>query len=138
MAMKTLEYLRGISAEDCSKLRSRGIRHTNQLLHAVTLDIDRHRLSARTGISPERLLEFGHQCALLEISGMERFLPIVRRLGITSLKILKEADPEELHASVVDSVGMAGAPSLSMVQYWISQARTCDIIEEPEAVPAQP
>lgn len=138
MAMKTLEYLRGISAEDCSKLRSRGIRHTNQLLHAVTLDIDRHRLSARTGISPERLLEFGHQCALLEISGMERFLPIVRRLGITSLKILKEADPEELHASVVDSVGMAGAPSLSMVQYWISQARTCDTMEEPEAASAPP
>lgn len=138
MAMKTLEYLRGISAEDCSKLRSRGIRHTNQLLHAVTLDIDRHRLSARTGISPERLLEFGHQCALLEISGMERFQPIVRRLGITSLKILKEADPEELHASVVDSVGMAGAPSLSMVQYWISQARTCDTMEEPEAASAPP
>lgn len=138
MAMKTLEYLRGISAEDCRKLRSRGIRHTNQLLHAVTLDIDRQRLSARTGISPERLLEFGHQCALLEISGMERFQPIVRRLGITSLKILKETDPEELHARVVDSVGMAGAPTLSMVQYWISQARTCDIIEEPEVVPAQP
>lgn len=138
MAMKTLEYLRGISAEDCRKLRSRGIRHTNQLLHAVTLDIDRQRLSARTGISPERLLEFGHQCALLEISGMERFQPIVRRLGITSLKILKETDPEELHASVVDSVGMAGAPWLSMVQYWISQARTCDTIEEPEAAPAPP
>ena len=138
MAMKTLEYLRGISAEDCRKLRSRGIRHTNQLLHAVTLDIDRQRLSARTGISPERLLEFGHQCALLEISGMERFQPIVRRLGITSLKILKETDPEELHASVVDSVGMAGAPWLSMVQYWISQARTCDVMEEPEAAPAPP
>ena len=138
MAMKTLEYLRGISAEDCRKLRSRGIRHTNQLLHAVTLDIDRQRLSARTGISPERLLEFGHQCALLEISGMERFLPIVRRLGITSLKILKETEPEELHAKVVDIVGMAGAPWLSMVQYWISQARTCDTIEEPEAAPAPP
>ena len=138
MAMKTLEYLRGISAEDCRKLRSRGIRHTNQLLHAVTLDIDRQRLSARTGISPERLLEFGHQCAQLEISGMERFQPIVRRLGITSLKILKETDPEELHAKVVDSVGMAGAPWLSMVQYWISQARTCDTIEEPEAAPAPP
>lgn len=138
MAMKTLEYLRGISAEDCRKLRSRGIRHTNQLLHAVTLDIDRQRLSARTGISPERLLEFGRQCSLLEISGMERFLPIVRRLGITSLKILKETDPEELHASVVDSVGMAGAPPLSMVQYWISQARTCDIMEEPEPAAAPP
>ena len=135
--MKTLEYLRGISAEDCRKLRSRGIRHTNQLLHVTTLDIDRRRLSSRTGISADRLLEFGRQCALLEISGMERFLPIIRRLGITSLKILKRTDPEELHGHVVDAVGLAGAPSLTMVQYWISQARTCDTLEEPDAAPPQ-
>jgi len=138
MAMKTLEYLRGISAEDCRKLRERGIRHTNQLLHAVTLDIDRQRLQKRTGISAERLLELGRQCALLEISGMERYVPIVRRLGITSLKILKRTDPEELHDRVVDAVGLAGAPSRAMVQYWVSQARTCDTMEEPEeAAPAQ-
>lgn len=137
MAMKTLEYLRGISPEDCRKLRARGIRHTNQLLHAVTLDIDRHRLSGRTAISPDRLLELGRQCALLEISGMERYLPVIRRLGITSLKALKVADPDELHARVVDAVGLAGAPSHSMVQYWIGQARTCDTMEEPEAAPAQ-
>jgi Domain of unknown function (DUF4332) len=137
MAMKTLEYLRGISPEDCRKLRARGIRHTNQLLHATTLDIDRQRLAGRTGISADRLLEFGRQCALLEISGMERYLPIVRRLGITSLKALKRADPEELHAKVVDAVGLAGAPSHSMVQYWIGQARTIDTMEEPDAAPAQ-
>jgi Domain of unknown function (DUF4332) len=137
MAMKTLEYLRGISAEDCRKLRERGIRHTNQLLHATTLDIDRRRVSSRTGISPERLLELGRQCALLEISGMERYLPVIRRLGVTSLKALKRADPDELHANVVDAVGLAGAPSRSMVQYWVSQARTCDTMEEPEAAPAQ-
>src|SRR5215470_6812951 len=119
MAMKTLEYLRGIAPEDCRKLRARGIRHTNQLLHATVLDIDRQRLAARTGISAERLLELGRQCALLEVSGMERYIPVVRRLGITSLKALKGSDPEELHAKVVDAVGLAGAPSRSMVQYWI-------------------
>src|SRR5579859_1607917 len=135
MAMKTLEYLRGISAEDCRKLRERGIRHTNQLLHATTLDIDRRRISSRTGISPERLLELGRQCALLEISGIERYLPVVRRLGITSLKALRHADSDELHAQVVDAVGLAGAPSRSMVAYWISQARMIDTMEEPEAEP---
>jgi hypothetical protein len=137
MAMKTLEYLRGISPDDCRKLRERGIQHTNQLLHTVTLDIDRQRLSGRTGISADRLLELGRQCALLEISGMERFIPVIRRLGITSLKVLKKSDPDALHASVVDAVGLAGAPSLQMVQYWVSQARTCDTMEEPDAAPAQ-
>ena len=137
MAMKTLEYLRGISPDDCRKLRGRGIRHSNQLLHATTLEIDRTRLSARTGISADRLLELGRQCAMLEISGMERFLPVVRRLGITSLKALKHADAGDLHAAVVDAIGLGGAPSLSMVQYWVSQARTCDTMEEPEGAPAQ-
>jgi hypothetical protein len=88
MAMKTLEYLPGISQEDCRRLRARGIRHSNQLLHAVTLEIDRQRLSAKTGISEPRLLEFGRQCSMLEISGMEPFLPVVRRLGVTGLKVL--------------------------------------------------
>jgi hypothetical protein len=86
-------------------------------------------------LSPGRLLEFANQSAMLEISGMERYLPIVRRLGIESLKDLKRADPRELHARVVDAVGLAGAPSLSMVEYWIGQARTCDTVEEPGAVP---
>ena len=135
--MKTLEYLRGISDDDCRRLRSRGIRHTNQLLHTVTLEIDRQRLSARIGISEDRLLEFGRQCAMLEISGMERYLPIIRRLGITHLKQLKSTEAADLHEKVVDAVGLAGAPSLATVQYWISQARTCDTLEDPAGSPAQ-
>jgi hypothetical protein len=138
MAMKALEYLRGISPEDSRRLRARGIRHTNQLLHVVTLEIDRQRLSARTGISEGRLLEFGRQCAMLEISGLEPYLPIVRRLGITSLKHLKRSDPAELQARIVEAVGLMGAPSVPMAQYWVSQARTCDTMEEPgEGEPAQ-
>ncbi len=137
MAMKTLEYLRGISPEDCNRLRGRNIRHTNQLLHATTLEIDRRRLSARTGISESRLLELGQQCAMLEISGLERYLPVVRRLGITSLKDLKGADAGRLQTEVVDAVGLAGAPSPSMVEYWVGQARCIDMMEEPEAAPAQ-
>jgi hypothetical protein len=119
-------------------LRAWVFRHSNQLLHSTTLVIDRDRLSARTGISEDRLLEFGRQCAMLEISGLEPYLPIVRRMGITSLKHLKRSEPAELDRRIVEAVGMMGAPSLSTVEYWISQARTCDTMEEPgEGEPAQ-
>jgi hypothetical protein len=131
MAMKTLEYLHGITADECRRLRERGIRHSNQLLHACTLHFDRDRIAKKTGIGTERLLNFAHECALLEISSMERFLPVVRRFGITDLKILKKQDPEVLQAKLVEVIGMA-APSVPMVQYWVSQARTCDMIEEYE------
>ena len=129
---RTLEYLRGISDGDVRRLRSRGIQHTNQLLHRTSLAIDRKRLAKKTGISPDRLLEFAHQCTLLEVSGMDRVLPVIRRLGIDSMKALRAQDAQELHAKLVGAIGLAGAPSLSDVQYWISQATALDIVEEPE------
>lgn len=135
---RTLEYLRGISDDDVQRLRSRGIQHTNQLLHRTSLAIDRDRLSKKTGISAERLYEFVNQCTLLEISSMDRFLPIVRRLGIESMKELRAQEAPALHAKVVDAVGLAGAPSLSDVQYWISQATALDIVEEPVPKPPLP
>jgi len=129
---RTLEYLRGISEDDVRRLRSRGIRHTNQLLHRTSLGIDRERLSKRTGISPDRLLEFAHQCTLLEVSGMERHLPVIRRLGINSMKDLRAQDAHELHGRLLDAIGLAGPPTISDVQYWISQTSALDIVEEPD------
>ena len=114
------------------RLRSAGIRHTNQLLHRTSLDIDRKRLSRKTGITPARLLEFAHQCTILEVSGMDRWIPLTRRLGINSMKDLRARDPAQLHATLVEAIGLAGAPTLSDVQYWISQATALDIVEEPE------
>lgn len=135
---RTLEYLRGISSSDVGRLRAAGIKHTNQLVHRTSLDIDRQRLSRRTGISTERLLEFAHQCMLMEVSGMERHLPTVRRFGIETISDLRAQDADELHRRLVDAIGLAGAPSRSDVQYWISQATALDIIEEPEPAPARP
>ncbi len=129
---RTLEYLRGISADDVRRLRARGIQHTNQLLHRTSLGIDRERLSKKTGISADRLLEFSHQCTLLNVSGMDRFLPIIRRLGINSMTDMRAQDAPALHANLVDAVGLAGAPTSSDVQYWISQATALDIVEAPE------
>lgn len=138
--MKSLEHLRGITADDVRRLRERGIQHSNQLLHACTLEIDRDTVSRRTGISADRLLEFAHQCALLEVSSIERWLPTVRRLGVTDLKVLRNQDPRELQRRIVEAVGLAGAPSLSMVEYWVSQARSIDMIEEerPSAIDESP
>jgi hypothetical protein len=129
---RTLEYLYGISDDDVRRLRAVGIHHTNQLLHRTSLDIDRRRLAKKTGISRDRLLEFVHQCTILEVSGMERWVPLMRRLGVSTLPDLRAQDPRELHAKMLEAIGLAGAPSLSDVQYWISQATSLDIVEPPE------
>ena len=129
---RTLEYLNGISDGDVRRLHAVGIRHTNQLLHRGSLEIDRKKLERKTGITRERLFEFVNQCTLLEVSGMERWLPLVRRLGIETMKDLRAQDAKDLHAKLLEAIGLAGAPSLSDVEYWISQATALDIVEEPE------
>ena len=131
---RTLEYLNGISDDDVRRLRAVGIRHTNQLLHRASLDIDRKRLFKRTGITTDRLHEFAHQRTMLEVSGMDHWLPITRRLGINSMKDLRAQDAALLHGKMVEAIGLAGAPTFSDVQYWISQATALDIVEEPEPV----
>jgi len=129
---RTLEYLSGISDDDVARLRAAGIHHTNQLLHRTSLDIDRRRLAKKTGISTDRLFEFVNQCTLLEVSGMERWIPLVRRLGINSMPDLRAQDARELHAKLLEAIGLAGAPTLTDVQYWIGQAAALDIVEPPE------
>src|SRR5438477_11197289 len=99
---RTLEYLNGMSDSDVQRLRAVGIRHTNQLLHRASLDIDRNRLSKKTGISKDRLLEFVHQCTLLEVSGMDRWIPLVRRLGVNSMEDLRAQNATTLHAKLLE------------------------------------
>jgi hypothetical protein len=129
---RTLAYLDGISDSDVARLRAVGIHHTNQLLHRASLDIDRKRLEKRTGISRERLFELVNQCTLLEVSGMDRWIPLVRRLGINSMKDLHRQDPKHLHGQLLEAIGLAGAPTFSDVEYWIGQAGPLDIVEDPE------
>jgi Domain of unknown function (DUF4332) len=135
---RTLEYLPGISDDDVGRLRAVGIRHTNQFLHRASLDIDRKRLSKKTGITTYRLLELVNQCTLLEVSGMDRWLPLIRRLGINSMPDLRAQDAGALHARLLEAIGLAGAPSISDVQYWISQATALDIVELPEPEKVRP
>lgn len=136
---RALEHLRGILPDEVRRLRLRGFLNTNQLLHATTLEIDRETVARKTGISEPRLLEFANQCALLEVSGLDGYLPVLRRLGITGQKALKRREAGELHRELVEALGYGAAPALSQVEYWISQVRSIDMIEDPseESLPAQ-
>ena len=129
MPMKRLEYLRGISDEECARLRRVGVLNSNQLIHATTLVIDRDRLARRTGITANQLLALGEQAQLLEVSGISRWLQAVVRLGITSVRQLAREQPAELHERIVRLTGPGSAPMPSDVEYWVSQARYLDIVE---------
>ena len=130
--MLPLERLRGISEDECRRLRALAVLHTNQLIHVTTLVADRKKLSERTDIPEERLLALGRQAALIEVSGLERHRRVVMRLGVTSLKDLRQQDPAAFQLRILEAVGQAQAPSVSEVQYWVSQAHQIDVLEEPD------
>lgn len=134
--MKRLEYLRGIAEDECERLRRIGVRHTNQLIHATTLVGDRERVASRTGIPADRLYALGQQASLMEISGLGPHLHVLLRLGITSLRQLAASDPGELHRRLRLAIGPAAAPSFQDVQYWVSQARYIDVVEDQEETAA--
>jgi hypothetical protein len=63
---------------------------------------------------------------------MDRWIGLMRRLGIVSMPDLRKQEAKALHTRLLEAIGLAGAPSFSDVQYWISQATALDIVEEPE------
>src|SRR5260370_42233305 len=132
---RPLEYWRGISGDDVRRLRATGIRHTNQLLHRTSPEIDRARLSKRTGITTERLLGFAHQCTLMEVSGMERHLQTIRRFGVETMKDLRAQDADDLHKKLADAVGLAGAPRPSDVHYWTTPPPPLALTAKPNPTP---
>ena len=129
--MKRLEHLHGITGEECERLRGIGVHHTNQLIHATTLVIDRERIERRTGIPVERSYALGQQASLMEISGLQRHLKVLMRLGVSTLRQLGGSDAAGLHRRLAEALGV-NAPSLSEVEYWISQAHHIDVVEDPE------
>src|SRR5437764_8666179 len=102
--MKRLEYLDGITEEECDRLRRLGVRHTNQLIHATTLVIDRERIARRAGIPVERLYALGQQASLMEISGLQRYLRVLMRLGLSTLRQLAATDSADFHRRLVDTL----------------------------------
>jgi len=45
---------------------------------------------------------------------------------------LRAQDAIALYTRLLEAIGLAGAPSFSDIQYWISQATALDIVEPPE------
>ncbi len=125
-----LAYIAGIAKQETEALEALGIAHTNQLLHLTSVGIDRQRVCARTGISPDRLCEFARQCSLMEVTGILPYLRYLPQVGINGPKDLRRADPLALQKGLERAVGPHRAPTTQMVEYWISQERSIDVLEE--------
>src|SRR3981081_4101909 len=99
--MKRLEYLHSITDKEGELLRALGWRPTTEPVPATTRVIDRERIERRCGIPEERLYALGQQASLMEISGLQRHLRVVMRLGVSTLRPLAPTHPRDLHRQLV-------------------------------------
>jgi hypothetical protein len=67
-----------------------------------------------------------------ELNDLTSGCPWSAPLGINSMPDLRAQDARALYTRLLEAIGLAGAPSFSDVQYWISQATPFDIVEPPE------
>ena len=108
--MKRLEYLHGITDQECDLLRALGVRHTNQLVHATTLVIDRERIERRCGSPRSGSTPSASRPRSWRSQACSAISRVLMRLGVSTLRQLAETDPAELHRQLVEATGVGAPP----------------------------
>jgi len=92
-----LSAIEGLTAYSASKLKSLGIRTSEALLEAASTANGRKRLSAKTGISEQQLLEWANFSDYMRIPGMGKAkVGLVRAAGVTTVRELRLRNPARL------------------------------------------
>jgi predicted flap endonuclease-1-like 5' DNA nuclease len=122
------DKLRGITLDLASKLKAKGLGHSDQLLEAAKTPAARHDLAKAMGITDAGLLELANRADLARIKGIGKvFSDLLENAGVDTVKELSHRVPANLHAKLVEinnEKKLSGRqPTLEMVQDWIAQAK---------------
>lgn len=120
--------LRGISLQIRNKLKRQGISYTHQLLQHAGSAERRRQLAANGRIDEAVLERLVQRADLARIKGVGAiFADMLEHIGVTSVSVLAEQDPTELHRVLYElnaEERMARrAPTPEEVQDWVAQAR---------------
>lgn len=130
-----LRDFRGVTPEYVNGLASVGVRNAEQMLAVGKTQVDRQRLSDKTGIPVEAVLEL---VKLADLSRIEGVKSIRARLyyaaGVDTVEKIAKWNPDELRAYLVDFVRKTGfegiAPLPKEAKCTIEAARTLPKIIE--------
>jgi predicted RecB family nuclease len=123
-----ISELEGMSAFSASKFKSLGIRTTDALLEAARTVKGRKALSAKTGISEQKLLEWANVADYMRIPGMGKAkVGLVRAAGVTTVRELAHRNPARLAQNLKEVNTkrklVRVLPSEKSVEQLIAQAR---------------
>jgi predicted flap endonuclease-1-like 5' DNA nuclease len=124
-----IDVIEGIGSTYAKKLKSQGIKTTDDLLDAGGTKQGRKELAEKTGISETILLEWVNRADLFRIRGIaEEYSDLLNEVGVSTVVELARRNPENLHEAIA-GVNEAKKlvrriPTLDQTKDWIEQAKT--------------
>jgi predicted flap endonuclease-1-like 5' DNA nuclease len=121
--------IEGIGPVYAAKLNSVNIKTTSDLLKAGETPLMRRELAEKTGISHNLILRWVNMSDLFRIRGVgEEYSDLLEASGVDTVVELAKRVPEHLHARMlelnVEKKLVRRPPGLSMVESWVSEAKT--------------
>jgi len=126
--MAKLEAIEGIGDVYAEKLRSAGIRGTNDLLKKAGTKQGRQALAELAGVSEKLVLEWVNHADLFRIKGVgPEYADLLEEAGVDTVVELAQRNPENLYNKIVEineaKKLVRRLPTLDMVKAWVAQAK---------------
>ena len=131
-----IEDVEGIGPSNGGKLSAAGIATTDDLLAQGAKPGGRDRLAESTGISGKLILEWVNHVDLMRLDGVgSEYSDLLEATGVDSPAELAQRNPANLATTIQEVVAarptiVRRAPSESMIEGWIEQARKLPKIVE--------
>jgi predicted flap endonuclease-1-like 5' DNA nuclease len=125
---KNISEIEGIGPVYEKKLVAAGIKTVEALLDAGASKAGRKKLAVDTGIDEGKLLEWVNMADLFRIKGIgSQFAELLEAAGVDTVKELRNRNPENLHAKLVDVQAekkiTRAVPALKQVTDFVAQAK---------------
>ncbi len=123
-----IRKLKGMTPELEGKIKSTGVKTTDELFNAALTPAGREELANCAGVSTEVILELANRADLARIKGIAGvYSDLLEEAGVDTVKELRGRTPENLHAKLLEINAQKHLteqpPPLASVKKWVSLAR---------------
>ena len=121
--------IEGIGETYAKALQAAGVATTEALLDAAGSASGRQALAEKTGVTPQRVLEWVNRADLMRINGVgSEYSDLLEAAGVDTVKELATRRADNLHAKL-EEVNTAKklvrrTPSAAEVEKWVAEAKT--------------
>lgn len=133
--MPKITAIAGLEDKYATRLRSAGVRTTEELLDAGATRAGRKQLAETTGVGDKRVLAWVNRADLLRVSGVSaQYAELLEEAGVETVKELRRRNAERLAQAIDDINGrrrknsVQRVPSAKVVQKWVDQAKELPVV----------